>query len=340
MKKVKLIVLNHTVSGFGIVNKEGTDGVYNYNRAVKSQGAGQFIDSEHKNTTIAKANYYKNGDKIDRIIKVSSQCVGHNIYGSVHNVLINEDATTFLAYAASKEGILRGYFRGKKGDDSAKKKGAVTITDVELDKDAMDNVAVSQIEAHGNSGAKTDNSLYYTETLGRTHYSGKIFIDVSELQVMSCSDTFDRQSIPTKLQPFFEKQLAANGIEFKKVPLKKKNDIQPESCYMFSYRTVNELVNYFITRLTKLLTRNSTSMVEHESVTAQFITDEGDHYDVKIVDGKLAEEFSVESQYEISDHEAALAAERAVREAIEATKNKEPKSSKKGKKATTQAETN
>ena len=323
MKKVKMINGIITLVGRNVVNKEGTD-CRNWNRWASTQSNVPFIKTD--NIVLAKANYYKNGDTIERVVKITGDCIRHNAFGTVNNATMKEDNTTWIAYTASMEALIRGFFRGKKGE-SAKKKGALTVTDAELD-----NGAMSQIENHGTSGAKVDSSFYGAESLGKTHYTGEFYIDLSELQVSSCCDTFDRQSVPTNLQPLYEKQLKANGIEFKKVALRKKHDVQPELCYQFSDRTVNDIVNYFIARLSELYISNNTAYAKVESITAEFVYEDGTREEVKIKNGELEKKFEVASQYVEADYDEALAAERLTRELIEKTKQKEPKKSKKGKK--------
>lgn len=334
--KVKTIKLNVALAGFGCPNKEGKEGKYMYNqyamnrrtRAKNGETFGvQTVDPTVDNCTFAKSNVYVDKDgNLDRKAKLSGDCIRHNIFGTIMNPAIKEDVTTLVAYIASHEGLVRGYLNPDKNGTTTKRKSPLTVTDAELDNDA-----VPQIETHSSSGARTDTSFFTKERYGKTHFSFEAFIDLSELSVLSCCDTFDRPCVKEEHQQLFEAQLKKNGIGFKKLALKKKNDHQGEVCYQLDDKSVNELVNILLKKISNIHISNATEFVDFESMTVTFIKEDGTREDVKFTDGKLEKEFSVASQYEETDYDKALEAERLTREAIKGTKEKPAKKTSKKK---------
>jgi len=337
--KTKSIIVSFTLAGHGAPNKEGKDGKFNWNawaRSVNKDAEGnyvpdvQVVDAKNDNCTFAKANYYRGEDgRIVRRVKISGDALRHAIFGSVNNAAIKEDVTTWIAFSASHEGIVRGYLNPDKNGTTVKNKSPLYVSDAELD-----NGAISQIENHSSSGARTDTSFFAKESVGQSHFSGEAFIDLSELGVMSCCDTFDRPCVKEEYQQLFEKKLSENGFSFKKVALKKKSDVQPEICYQFDDATVNALVNLLLEKISNIRIGNATECVQFEGMKVIFVNEDGTREEVAFKDGRLEKEFSVASQYEEADYDAALAAERLTRELIQKTKEKAPKP-KKGKKAET-----
>lgn len=338
MAKTKLIIVNATLKGRGCPNKEGKEGKYLWNAWTRSRrnaddGKGmfpaQFVNPDNDNCVFAKANYSMRNGTIDRTVKISGECLRHNIFGSTNNAAIKEDINTLIAYTASPEGIIRGYFVPAQSNKTTKRKSPITVTDAELT-----NGAISQIESHSSSGARTDKSFFAKETLGETKFAFTVHIDLSELGVLSCCETFDRPCVLAEYQHLYEKKLTANGIGFKKVALRKKNDVQPEICYKLDDKSVNYLVNLLLHKITQLHFGNATEYVQFDSMTVFCVNDDGTRKPVKFTNGHLDKDIKVCSQYVEADYDEALAAERTTKELIKKTKEKEPKSAKKpGKKA-------
>lgn len=335
MSKTKLIIVNATLKGHGCPNKEGKEGKYLWNAWAKSvkNAAGdndavaiQFVDTKNDNCTFAKANYYKKDGSIVRTVKLSGDCIRHNIFGSINNAAIKEDINTLIAFTASPEGLIRGYLNPTKSGTTTKRKSPLTVTDAELT-----NGAISQIENHSSSGSRTDTSFFSKESLGDTEFAFTAHIDLSELGVLSCCDTFDRPCVAEELQQLFEKKLADNGIVVKKLALRKKSDFQPEICYQLNDESVNFLVNKLLYKITQIHFGNATEFVQFNDMEVIFVDEFGTREKVKFKDGLLEKEFKVASQYVEADYDEALAAERTTRELIKKTKEKEPKA-KKGKK--------
>ena len=342
--KTKSIIVSFTLAGHGAPNKEGKDGKFNWNawaRSVNKDADGnyvpnvQVVDAKNDNCTFAKANYYMGDDgRIVRRVKISGDALRHSIFGSVNNAAIKEDVTTWITFSTSHEGLVRGYLNPDKNGTTVKRKSPLTVTDAELD-----NGAISQIENKSSSGVRTDTSFFAKEILGKSHFCGEAFIDLSELGVLSCCDTFDRPCVKEEFQQLFEKKLSDNGIGFKKVALRKKSDFQPEICYQFDDATVNELVNILLWKISNIRIGNATEYAQFEGMKVTFVNEDGTREEVAFRDGRLEKDFSVASQYEEADYDEALAAERLTRELIQKTKEKPAKGNKKGKKSEETSET-
>lgn len=317
--KTKQIRIEFSIAGKGNPNKEGKDGKWGFNHA--RNGASQLADVKADNCIFMKANIYKVGEGIVRVVKVSGDCVRHNAFGSTNNAAIKEDISTLIAFDTSKEGLVRGFFNPNGG----KRKSPLTVTDAE-----EDSGAVSQLEMKSSSGARTDTSFYGKETIGKSHFSGEAFIDLSELGIISCCETFSRACVRPELQQIYEDGLRANGIEFTKGAYCKKSDVQPEICYKLSDKSVNDLVNYFLKKLASLKINNATEYIEFEKMKIIFVQEDGTREEVGFSNGKLETTFEVASQYTEASYEDALKAEEKTRELIQATKDKGSK--KKGKK--------
>lgn len=346
MSKVKTIIVTTKLTGRGNPNKEGKEGKFLWNAAAKSakNAAGdndavavQFVDTSNDNCTFGKANYYKDAaGNIIRKPKLSGDRVRHDIFKSTNNAAIKEDINTLVAFIASAEGILRGYLNPNKNGTTTKRKSPIIVTDAELT-----NGAISQIENHSSSGTRTDTSFFTKESLGATEYEFTTHVDLSELGVLSCCDTFDRPCVPEELQQLFEKKLSDNGISFKKVALRKQSDVQPEICYKLDDKSVNFLVNLLLYKISQIYSGNATEYVQFDSMKVILVNEDGTREEVKFTDGHLEKDFEVASQYVEADYDEALAAERLTRELIKKTQEKEPKKGgKKGKKSDKSTEEN
>ena len=333
MQKAKKIEFTVSLAGFGSPNKEGKEGKYLYNQHVKAKNelakneGGSFLPMAlNDNITFMKANGYKDGR--GRVIKTSGDCIRHAIFDTVNNPATKEDITALIAENTSYVGLIRGYLNPSKTDTTTKRKSPLTVSDAELDNDA-----VSQLETHSSSGPRSDTSFFVKESLGKSHFTFTARLDLSELSVLACSDTLDRPCVRPDLQPLFEQKLSENGFVFKKVALCKKNSVQPEICYLFDDDTVNKFVNYLIGQIQKIDLHNATEYLEFESMKATVTLDDGTRKNVDIVNGQLAEKISVALQYDETSMDAALEAEQKVRDLLQQTKTREPKKAKKTKKS-------
>ena len=336
MQQAKNIEFTVILTGHGSPNKEGSEGKIAYNQYVTEKNAlirssaeqsdGNFLQKQiNDNVNFLKSNYYKGGK---RIIKLSGDCIRHAIFNAINNPATKEDITALIEEDASVTGILRGYLNPSKTDITTKRKSPLTVTDAELDNDA-----VPQFEVHSVSGPRTDTSFFVKESIGETRFKFTVRLDLSELSVLSCCDTMDRPCVRPDLKPLFEQKLKDNGLSFKQVALRKANSVQAEVCYVFDDETVNKMVNYLIKQIQQIDIYNATEYVQFESMTAKVTTGDGTRKTVAIENGELVEKFEVKRQYVEASLDEALAAEKKVRECLDQTKKKDKGSSKSKSKA-------
>lgn len=333
--KTKQIILDVTLTGRNAVNMEGADGRFAWNSFAKAFNEATGTDGQKisyitdGNCSVAKANYYVKDGKVYRKLKISSDCLRHNTFKSVTNAAIKEDITAMIAYSTSIEGLSRGYLIPLDGGTTAKRKSPMTFTDAE-----EDGGAISIMENHSSSGYRDNTSLFRRETVGSTHYSFRVFIDLSEMGILSCCDTFDRPCVREECQQLFEASLGKNGIEFEKGAFQKKSDVQPEICYKLSDKSVNDIVNSVVKKITEMFFGSATAYAEFESIKATFVNEDGSREAVGVTDGRLDKTFEVSSQYEPADMDEALKAERLARASVTKAKKGDKKG---GKKAETEA---
>lgn len=186
---VKNILFRIDIDGKGIVNYDSND--------QRQIHYGTNLYDKYENVQYAKKNFYTKDDKLQYKIKISSDCIRHDIFindvfNQSPNIISNNEI--FHSYIASPAMLLRGYlFLDKKA--SYKRKSAVTISDAEQ----ICN-AVSHINTHSTSSVKTnlediaDNTFFKRENVGDIKYQAYGNIDIMQLQFISLSELFDRQS--------------------------------------------------------------------------------------------------------------------------------------------------
>lgn len=192
MKKVKNILFKLKIEGNGIVNFDSSEQKFMYNGTNLTN-----MKTIHDNTSYAKKKFYKEGDNLSYKLSISSDCLRHNIFdGDVKiqspNIINNE--MLLYSFIASPAALLRGYlFANDK--ETLKRKGPLSITNAEQTCNA-----VSSIETFSRSGMKntdaeqTDTSFFKKEVVGDIKYASVGFIDLMQLQFVSCDQIFDRYS--------------------------------------------------------------------------------------------------------------------------------------------------
>lgn len=215
MKNVKSILFQLKLFGNGIVNFDSGDQKYIWN----SQKSREF--SNHDNVSFAKKNWYKEDGELSYKIKISSDCLRHEIFVNDFEFqspnVVNNDVL-FLTSIATPASIVRGYLFAAK-DLTIKKTSALTITDAE-----QTNNAVSSLETFSRSGKKVtdenkaDTSFFKKETVGEIHYSAQGGFDLKALQFLSLSEIFDRLAVNPDLFPVYKNLLKTKLPSFNSDP--------------------------------------------------------------------------------------------------------------------------
>lgn len=191
IKQIPTIKLHVTFKGQGIVNYDGKDQkqVILDTKAITLPRDNQ--GKVRDNLKIAKATYAIDGDgNVKRSVKVSSDCIRQAIFKLKHNPNIVFSPVLFNDWISSKTALVRGYFFPKDGGNAASRKSPLTVLDA-LEVSGQ----ISTFNVHSNSGARSDNSLYYVEEMGETRFENDMYIDLSELKHIVLSDTYGRNSV-------------------------------------------------------------------------------------------------------------------------------------------------
>ena len=195
-KNIKSITFKVTLNGEGGINWEGSNGNKEaFVKAMKDAGMDPNVTAQYvKNIKWHKANYYNRDGKLVRVLKISADCIRHQM-GCVKNSTITLIDSIWAEYLASNEALVRGYLFPKEGDTTTKRKSPLSVTDAE-----ETSGAVSMIESKSASGVRNDTSYFQQETFGKTVWEFEVTINLSELQFIPVSDVFDRRAIPRNLE--------------------------------------------------------------------------------------------------------------------------------------------
>ena len=195
VKTVKSLLFKVKMDGIGTVNFDDSDARWN----VKSYGnTAAKTPYNNDNIKVAKSEYRQVGTDENgaplykRTLKISSECLRHAIFEKDYDVtngrIMRNDA--FLSsFISSPAALLRGYmFADDK--ETIKAKSPVTIGAAIETSGAVITPEVGSV-----SGDKSDTSLFYTENTGKTKYEAKGFVNLKQLEFLSCDDFFERRAV-------------------------------------------------------------------------------------------------------------------------------------------------
>ena len=343
MKKAKSILFRMNLKGQGVVNFDSNEQRFMWNQLKGKE------HSMHENVIFAKKNWYNENGELFYKLKISSDCLRHEIFKKdvpfqSPNIANSQDL--LLAFIASPALIMRGYlFAGK--DLTIKKDGAISITDAE-----QTNNAVSSIETFSRSGKKTtdenqsDNSFFKKETVGEVKYSACGSINLRDLQFLSLDQIFDRLAVNPDLYPIYKSLLQTKIPSFNADPkyyqLKDSVNRISEFGVLFSEEDVVFMTQDFFVKLFDMNIRKSKafaniSKLEYKIIydcTIDTMGDESGWNPISSTEDIKKISFSPEIFFEEENQEEA----KKLREEIEAAeakkkmKNKEEKEKKKAKK--------
>jgi len=257
--KIKNILFKMKIKGNGIVNYDGPEQKWMIHQTSLSH-----MKTLKNNTNYAKKTFYGTPEDTRYKIVISSDCLRHEIFNSdvpfyTPNVIYED--TLLTAFIASPTALLRGYLLNTK-ESSYKRKSPFIIIAAE-----QTNDSISYIETFSSSGAKNDdkdketadNTYYKKEVIGNIEYETCGFIDLMNLQFISCDQVFDRYSFNPDLfnvyrkfiqnrMPSFDSELGYYQIDGSIVEI-------PEYGFKLSNNDINILVRYLFERMMKMSIR-------------------------------------------------------------------------------------
>ena len=195
VKTVKGLLFKVKMDGIGTVNFDDSDARFIVSRYGNPATKKPYSNS---NIKVAKSEYRQVGTDENgaplykRTLKISSECLRHAIFEKDYDVtngrIMRNDA--FLSsFISSPAALLRGYmFADDK--ETIKAKSPVTIGAAIETSGAVITPEIGTV-----SGDKEKTSLFYTENTGRTKYETKGFVNLKQLEFLSCDIFFERRAV-------------------------------------------------------------------------------------------------------------------------------------------------
>lgn len=194
---IKTILIKCDLAGRGIVNFDSKEQRFTLSKHGIFTGLNENVKLGKKAFTKTGV-VNENGNEIyDYKVKISADCLRNAIFGKdveVVNGYFEADPFILATYILSPTGLARGYmFVGREKTDrenTIRRKSPLTVTDA-----IQTNDAKSEMEIGSTTGARVDNSMYFSEKVGDITYSFKGQIDIKQLQFLSADMCFDRFGI-------------------------------------------------------------------------------------------------------------------------------------------------
>ena len=286
-KAIKTISFKVVLDGMGGVNWEGSNGnKAAFVKAMIDLGLSPNVTNQNvKNIKWHKANYYIRDGKMVHVLKISADCIRHQMAGAKNSTITLIDSV-WAAYLASNEALVRGYFFPKEGEITTKRKSPLSVTDAE----EVSGV-ISTIENKSASGVRNDTSFFQQETFGSTVWEFTITLNLSELQFIPASDIYDRRAIPRHLENTMLKKYREKFGDVKDGYYKMKHasvDI-PEYGFMLPQSAVRTLVNWYADTVRNINILDATSHATYVKMDVSALDE----------DNNLVENFDLNSDYEV-----------------------------------------
>jgi hypothetical protein len=207
MKKVKNILFKMEIKGVGIVNYDGSE-----QRWVIKDTSLNHMKSIHNNVSYAKKRFYGTLEDTKFKLVISSDCLRHEMFKKdvpfhTPNVISNETILTSLI--ASPALLTRGYMLVSE-ETSYKRKSPLIITYAEQTNDSisyLENFSSSASKNTDKTKETADSTFFKKEVVGDVVYETNGFIDLMNLQFVSCDQIFDRLSFNSDLFDIYKKFL-------------------------------------------------------------------------------------------------------------------------------------
>lgn len=342
--KVKQVNFKFELEGNGIVNFDSGDQKYLWNRESKEGNKNKFTSSDNNNV-YAKKFYYRDENGVLRYkIKISSDALRNAIFKGdaiATNPTICHHKSLLNSFIGSTLGLVRGYmFAGK--NETLKRKSPLTITAA-----VQTNNAESHMEFHSRSGQKKinddsdsgDTSIFNKETIGEITYEGKGFINLQDLEFISCDPIFDRYSFNSDdyeiLKTFLSKNIPGFNSELGYYTLKSSLIDVAEYGIKLNNQNVLFLVKEALKRIFEISIVKAGAYAKISKLSVQLITDplnpsNNAWLDIHDINDVNSLNFDIEEFYVLADESDAKAQRNLIEDAIkkeieEKKKSKEEK---------------
>jgi hypothetical protein len=350
-QKVKNILFKMKIKGNGIVNYDSSEQKKMIGRTNLSH-----MKTSYDNTSFAKKRFYGTPEDTTYKIIISSDCLRHDIFRAdapFHSPNVMNQESLLTAFIASPTSLLRGYmFAGK--DVTYKRKSPFIITAAE-----QTNDAISYIETFASSAPKNsdkdketaDNTFYKKEVIGEIEYEATGFIDLMNLQFVSCDQVFDRYSFDPDLfnvyKKFMQSRMPSFDAELGYHQIKSSIIEIPEYGFKLSNENVNDLVRSLFKRMINMSIKRKDAYAQTSELQYKLVYDviedtidsEDGWISIKSESDINSISIDVEDFYVPADAEKAIQQREALNNEYERLKEK-AREEKKAKKEKTKKPTN
>ena len=276
--KVKNILFKMEIKGVGVVNYDGTEQKWTINQTNLNH-----MKTRHKNTSYAKKRFYGTPEDTKYKLIISSDCLRHDIFkGDVpfHSPNVNSDDTLLTLAIASIGHIIRGYMYPTKSLITYKRKSPLSITSA-----VQTNDTISHIECFTSSAKKNtdkdkegaDPTLFFKEVVGEMVYESKGFIDLMNLQFVSCDQIFDRSGFNPDLfnvyKQFLQSKIPSFNSELGYYQIKDSVIGIGEYGFKFSNDVINILVRELFKRMISMNIQRKDAFAETTSLKYKLVYD-------------------------------------------------------------------
>lgn len=342
--KVKHLNFELHLEGNGIVNFDSKDQKYLWNRESKEGNKNDFTSKDNNNMYAKKVFFRDENGKLDYKIKISSDAVRNAIFKGdaiATNPSIMHHKSLLNSFIGSTMGLTRGYMFA--GDETYKRKSPLTVGSA-----IQSNSAISYMEFHSRSGAKkvgddsnkSDTSIFNKETVGDITYKSKGFINLQELQFLSCDPIYDRcsfnsddygilKTVLSNTLPNFDNELGYYTLSTSAINVS-------EYGVKFNNEQTLYLIKELLKRIININIPKATAYAKFESLKIQLVTDVLKPQNNKVIEIKSIEDidaldFDIEDYFVLED-ESLAKAQRAEIEEVIREKIKKEADKKKAKK--------
>lgn len=342
--KVKHLNFELHLEGNGIVNFDSKDQKYLWNRESKEGNKNDFTSKDNNNMYAKKVFFRDENGKLDYKIKISSDAVRNAIFKGdaiATNPSIMHHKSLLNSFIGSTMGLTRGYMFA--GDETYKRKSPLTVGSA-----IQSNSAISYMEFHSRSGAKkvgddsnkSDTSIFNKENVGDITYKSKGFINLQELQFLSCDPIYDRcsfnsddygilKTVLSNTLPNFDNELGYYTLSTSAINVS-------EYGVKFNNEQTLYLIKELLKRIININIPKATAYAKFESLKIQLVTDVLKPQNNKVIEIKSIEDidaldFDIEDYFVLED-ESLAKAQRAEIEEVIREKIKKEADKKKAKK--------
>lgn len=246
----------------------------------KRLGISEYAGSDNvkiakKTISLEELKAAKDGGAIIPRTKISSTCLRHYLFpesAGMQSSVQYIGSEVFVTSVASFFGLLRGWQRSVKNDESLKRKSPLSVTDAkQTTGDAL------RREVSTASGLRSATSFNNRDAAGEVEYEFKASLDIGELAFISMDPMFDRQALTTDdyhlFREILKSKISFNLPDGASLYKKISSDVPlAERGVLLSEDLVRELAKDMTRRLLSLEIRRAEAFGRVDEIQVQLTT--------------------------------------------------------------------